>query len=91
MRGLCVSAVVCGLAFVPGAPADGPPTPVGPAMDSSRDVRPILADKCYACHGPDETQRKAKIRLDIPGVAELAAWTSVARVILNLHETITRN
>jgi hypothetical protein len=27
---------------------------------------------------------------DIPA-AELAAWTSVARVILNLHETITRN
>src|SRR5207302_1096665 len=37
----------------------------GPAVDYTRDVRPILADKCYACHGPDEAKRKAKLRLDV--------------------------
>jgi hypothetical protein len=34
-------------------------------VDYSRDVRPILAASCYACHGPDENQRKAKLRLDV--------------------------
>jgi mono/diheme cytochrome c family protein len=40
--------------------ADDPAKPV----DYSREVQPILTAQCYACHGPDEGKRKAKLRLD---------------------------
>jgi hypothetical protein len=35
-----------------------------PAIRYNRDVRPILADNCFACHGPDANHRKAGLRLD---------------------------
>ena len=38
-------------------------------IDFSRDIRPILSDKCYACHGPDEKQRSGGFRLDVKASA----------------------
>ncbi|MCB1094537.1 MAG: PSD1 domain-containing protein [Verrucomicrobiae bacterium] len=41
----------------------------------NRDVRPILSDRCFACHGPDAHERKAKLRLDLPDGADGAYRT----------------
>src|SRR5262245_43250476 len=38
-------------------------------LDFNRHVRPILSDKCFACHGPDTSQVKGKLRLDVREVA----------------------
>jgi Protein of unknown function (DUF1553)/Protein of unknown function (DUF1549)/Planctomycete cytochrome C/Concanavalin A-like lectin/glucanases superfamily len=35
-----------------------------PRLEYNRDVRPILAENCFACHGPDSAARKADLRLD---------------------------
>jgi len=44
------------------SPAAEAPTPQ--AIDFARKIRPILADNCFACHGPDAKQRKGKVRFD---------------------------
>ncbi len=43
-----------------------PAVPVfgGEKLHYNRDVRPILAENCFACHGPDSAARKAELRLD---------------------------
>jgi hypothetical protein len=38
-------------------------------LDFNFQVRPILADRCFKCHGPDEKARKAKLRLDLQETA----------------------
>ena len=34
-------------------------------LDYNQHVKPVLSDKCFACHGPDKAKQKAGLRLDI--------------------------
>ena len=57
---VCFCLTVLGL---PTAPAEHHETPQAP-VNYNLDIRPILADNCYACHGPDAKSRQANLRLD---------------------------
>jgi len=40
-----------------------------PGPSYNRQIRPLLAAKCFACHGPDEEKRQADLRLDVRAAA----------------------
>ncbi|MED5417824.1 MAG: c-type cytochrome domain-containing protein, partial [Verrucomicrobiota bacterium] len=47
----------------------------------NKHIRPILADRCFSCHGPDSATRKANLRLDLEENAKTALSSGVTAIV----------
>ena len=63
------------LATVPAPSASAEP------VDFNRDIRPILSDNCYHCHGPDASSRKSGLRLDLHANALAGGRSDLASIV----------
>src|SRR5205085_7666567 len=52
-----------------------------PKVDFNRDVRPLLSEYCFTCHGPDDAKRKAGLRLDLQESALKPAKSGRAAIV----------
>ena len=57
-----VLAIAALASFISAAERASPPAA---RVDFNREIRPLLSDRCFRCHGPDGAKRKAKLRLDV--------------------------
>ena len=61
-------------------------TEPGDRLQYNRDIRPVLSENCFSCHGPDANRRKAKLRLDVrkassSGVRHLRPRENLSRAL----------
>src|SRR5262249_54657608 len=66
--------------------------PKATSIEFNRDIRPIFADNCYACHGPDKNQRKADLRLDMKenAVADRGGYQAIVPGLSDQSELLRR-
>jgi mono/diheme cytochrome c family protein len=64
-KSLGLFALPIALAALQFAAGDQPAKSKSARIDFARQIRPILSENCFRCHGPDHEERKAKLRLDI--------------------------
>src|SRR6184192_2330784 len=57
------------------------PKGAGAAVDFNREIRPILTENCFKCHGPDDGARKAKLRFDIRAEALKPAKSGAVPIV----------
>jgi hypothetical protein len=58
----------------------------GIKVDFNRDIRPILSENCYKCHGPDDSARKANLRFDQKGAPLKPAKSGRIPIIAGVPE-----
>jgi hypothetical protein len=69
MKSVCRQLTLIGLALLSCARSGTSARGADAAIQYNRDVRPILFDNCFSCHGPDSASRQADLRLDKRQVA----------------------
>lgn len=61
-------------------------------IEFNRDIRPILSDNCFFCHGPDAAERKANLRLDMEAdaLADLGGYAAIVKGDAEASELVAR-
>jgi hypothetical protein len=94
---LATAAVLTPGVTVAAAPGEHGAAKAAKTVRYNRDIRPILADKCFKCHGPDANERKAKLRLDRAVDAQKPAASGNCAIVPGklddsaLYERVTSN